>query len=169
MCKSTGIVSKIMNLDELRVRLKDLKRKGKKIVFTNGCFDILHAGHVDLLEKARLQGDVLVLGINSDKSVKELKGEKRPVIPQHQRAFVAAGLEPVDFVVIFDEPDPFNVISQIVPDVLVKGGDWSPETIIGADVVEKHGGRILSLSFMEGVSTTGIINKICKIYYQIGG
>lgn len=160
MCQSSGIASKILSIEAFAEKLKKLKADKKKIVFTNGCFDIIHAGHVDLLEKARLQGDVLVLGLNSDRSVKQIKGDKRPIVPQQQRAFVAAGLASVDYVVIFDDPDPFHLISRIVPDVLVKGGDWRPETIIGADIVKKNGGKVLSLPFREGLSTTAVIEKI---------
>ncbi|WP_419784538.1 D-glycero-beta-D-manno-heptose 1-phosphate adenylyltransferase [Maridesulfovibrio sp.] len=132
----------------------------RKIVFTNGCFDILHAGHVDLLSRAREQGDLLVLGLNSDKSVRSIKGEKRPVTGQQQRAFVLAGLACIDYVIFFDEDTPFNLISKVQPDVLVKGGDWSVDNIVGRDVVEERGGVVLSLPLLPGYSTTGVIRYI---------
>ncbi|WP_320172648.1 D-glycero-beta-D-manno-heptose 1-phosphate adenylyltransferase [Maridesulfovibrio sp.] len=133
---------------------------GRKIVFTNGCFDILHAGHVDLLSRAREQGDCLVLGLNSDKSVRSIKGEKRPVTGQQQRAFVLAGLSCIDYVIFFDEDTPYNLIRRVRPDVLVKGGDWAVEKIVGRDVVEENGGKVLSLPLLPGYSTTGIIRHI---------
>ncbi|WP_320006419.1 D-glycero-beta-D-manno-heptose 1-phosphate adenylyltransferase [Maridesulfovibrio sp.] len=132
----------------------------KKIVFTNGCFDILHAGHVDLLTRAREQGDLLVLGLNSDKSVRSIKGEKRPVTGQQQRAFVLAGLACIDYVIFFDEDTPLNLISKVQPDVLIKGGDWSVDNIVGRDIVEGRGGKVLSLPLLPGYSTTGVIRYI---------
>ena len=164
MYKSGRLKEKIRVLDELKQEIAQIKTLGKRIVFTNGCFDILHAGHVKLLQDAAGLGDMLVVAVNSDSSVKSLKGEKRPIIAQDHRASVVAGLESVDFVVIFDEPDPFSIIEQIKPDVLVKGGDWDRKDIVGWDIVEASGGSVLSLPFMDGLSTTGIISKILKLF-----
>lgn len=141
-------------------------RTGKKVVFTNGCFDILHKGHVDYLQKARALGDFLCLGLNSDVSVKAIKGEKRPIVPQNERAFVLAGLACVDFVVLFDEPDPYNLIKLVKPDILVKGADWSKDKIIGADLVESYGGRVELMPLVEGKSSTNIIETVLKRYAQ---
>lgn len=132
----------------------------RKIVFTNGCFDIIHAGHVDLLSRAREQGDLLVLGLNSDKSVRSIKGEKRPVTKQQQRAFVLAGLACIDYVIFFDEDTPYNLINAVQPDVLVKGGDWTVDNIVGRDIVEGRGGEVLSLALLPGYSTTSVIRYI---------
>ncbi len=164
MYKPGRLKEKIRTLDELKQKIAKIKARGKRIVFTNGCFDILHAGHVKLLQDAAELGDILVVAVNSDSSVKSLKGENRPIIAQDQRAGVMAGLESVDFVVVFDEPDPLSIIEQIKPDVLVKGGDWDRKDIVGWDVVEASGGSVFSLPFMDGLSTTGIINKILKLF-----
>lgn len=143
-----------------------LKRKaefmpGHKLVFTNGCFDVLHPGHVDLLQRARALGDSLILGLNSDESVKMLgKGDDRPVNPQEDRAFVLAGLECVDHIVIFHESTPYELIKACRPQVLVKGGDWAVDTIVGADIVTKAGGEVHSLPLLEGYSTTGFLEQV---------
>lgn len=143
-----------------------LKRKagfapGAKVVFTNGCYDVLHPGHVDLLQRARAKGDILVLGLNSDESVKMLgKGDDRPLNSQDERAFVLAGLECVDFIIIFHESTPLEVIKAVRPQVLVKGGDWPVDQIVGGDVVTKAGGEVLSLPLLEGYSTTGFLEKV---------
>jgi len=134
--------------------------KNQKIVFTNGCFDILHAGHVLYLQEAKALGDILIVGLNSDNSVKRLKGDSRPINNEKDRAIVLSGLASVDYVIIFEEDTPYNLIAQIQPDVLVKGGDWAPESIIGYDIVMKKGGEVRSLVFVEGKSTTEIIEKI---------
>lgn len=150
---------KILTWTELRKRLDE--RAGKKVVFTNGCFDILHPGHVDLLARARALGDLLVLGLNTDASVRRLgKGGDRPVNPQAVRAFVLAHLESVDAVAFFDEDTPYELIREVQPDVLIKGGDWQPDAIVGKDIVEARGGSVLSLPLIEGFSTTSLINKI---------
>ncbi len=138
-------------------------RENKKIVFTNGCFDILHAGHVQYLEDAKACGDVLILGLNSDASVSRLKGPTRPVNSEMDRAFVLAGLKSVDYVVIFEEDTPYNLIDALIPDVLVKGGDWAVKDIVGADVVIDNGGEVKSLLFRDGLSTTNVIDKILCI------
>ncbi len=143
-----------------------LKRKaefipGHRLVFTNGCFDILHAGHVDLLTRARALGDSLVLGLNSDESVKMLgKGDDRPLNSQEERAFVLAGLACVDYIVIFHESTPLELIKAVRPQVLVKGGDWPVDQIVGNDVVAKAGGEVLSLPLLEGYSTTGFLERV---------
>lgn len=136
------------------------KLKNKKIVFTNGCFDILHAGHVSYLNEAKLQGDYLIVGLNSDASVKRLKGPSRPINNEKNRKYVLENLKPVDMVIIFEEDTPFDLISSVMPNVLVKGGDWRPDQIVGSDIVIKNGGEVRSLSFVEGESTTNIINKV---------
>jgi cytidyltransferase-related domain len=146
---------------ELQKRLLPLRESGKIIVFTNGCFDLLHPGHVDLLERARAEGDFLVLGLNSDDSVKRLgKGPERPVNTFAVRAFVLAHLAAVDLVVEFNEDTPLELIRQVSPGVLVKGGDWAPEIIVGKDFVESAGGRVLSLPLLPGFSTTGLIGRL---------
>jgi rfaE bifunctional protein nucleotidyltransferase chain/domain len=158
------MLNKIKNVQELRPLLEILRAAGKKIVFTNGCFDIIHTGHTRYLATARSFGDVLIVAANSDSSVRVIKGEKRPINPQAERAEVLAALESVDFVTIFDEPDPYRVIAELQPDVLVKGGDWPIEKIIGRDIVEARGGRVINVPYVEGSSTTGIIEKIVKTY-----
>lgn len=132
-------------------------------MFTNGCYDLLHPGHIRLLEKARELGDILILALNSDRSIRENKGPHRPIIPENERAEVAAALEAVDYVVIFDEPTPREIISRIQPDVLVKGGDWGPDEIIGREETEAAGGRVVSVLFEPGYSTSSIIESIQKI------
>lgn len=143
-------------LEQLR---DNLRSKGGSIVFTNGVFDILHAGHVMYLEAARAMGDILVVGMNTDESVRRIKGPTRPVNVQEDRAFVLAALRCVDHVVLFDEDTPLILITTLMPDVLVKGGDYTRETIVGADVVEANGGIVATIPLLEGRSTTGIIAK----------
>jgi rfaE bifunctional protein nucleotidyltransferase chain/domain len=153
---------KIKTKDELRDILEGLKRRGKKIVFTNGCFDILHVGHVRCLEGASKLGDTLVVALNSDRSVRTIKGPPKPFTPEAERAEVLSALACVDYVVIFDEPDPLELITSLKPNVLVKGGDWTSETTIGSEVVEKAGGKVVIIPQIQGVSTTGIIDRIIK-------
>ena len=141
-------------------KINDWKKSGKKIVFTNGCFDILHSGHIQYLSEAKQSGDILIIGLNSDISVKRLKGENRPIKSQECRADILAFMESVDLVIIFNEDTPENLINQLIPDVLVKGGDWKPDEIVGADIVLKNGGEVKSLSFLEGHSSSSIIDKI---------
>lgn len=155
---------KMMDAPSLARRLDDHRRRGERIVFTNGCFDILHVGHVRYLTAARKTGDLLVIGLNSDVSVRFIKGEKRPIVPQAQRAELLTGLACVDYVVIFDEPDPLNLIRTLRPDVLVKGADWPEEKIIGAEVVKANGGRVVRIEVVPGASTTGIIETIVARY-----
>ena len=132
-------------------------------MFTNGCYDLLHPGHIRLLEKSRELGDILILALNSDRSVRENKGAGRPIIPEDERAEVAAALEAVDYVVLFDEPTPREIIAKILPDVLVKGGDWGPNEIVGREEVEAAGGRVVSIPIEPGYSTSSILKRIQKI------
>ncbi|ACF14393.1 rfaE bifunctional protein [Chloroherpeton thalassium ATCC 35110] len=140
------------------------KQAGKKVVFTNGCFDILHAGHVQYLNQAKALGDVLIIGLNADASVRRLKGEKRPINSEEDRAFVLNGLKAVDAVVVFEEDTPLELIQALLPDVLVKGGDWAIDKIVGREVVEANGGKVKTISFLDGRSTTGTIEKILIAY-----
>lgn len=155
---------KMKTVKELRPLLDILRATGKKIVFTNGCFDLIHTGHTRYLAKARSFGDILVVAVNSDSSVRMIKGDNRPINNEEDRMETLAALESVDFVTLFDEPDPHKIISELQPDVLVKGGDWPVEKIIGRDVVEARGGKVISVGYIEGASTTGIIEKILKKY-----
>ena len=150
----------VLSLDDLIVRFGPGKRNGKRVVFTNGCFDLLHPGHIRSLETARGLGDVLIVGINSDESVRTLKGEGRPVIPEQERAEILASLECVDAVVIFDEFTPQRVVAALVPDVLVKGGDWPGNQIVGREDVEAAGGKVVLVDVVPGYSTTDILKKI---------
>jgi len=152
--------SKIKTLPKLKAVLKKLKRAKKRVVFTNGCFDILHAGHVSYLERAKSLGDVLIVGLNSDASVKRLKGKARPVIGQKERARVLSALACVDFVVIFSSLTPLGLIKSIKPDILVKGGDWKVNDIVGGDFILASGGSVKSLPYIKGLSTKDIIKKI---------
>jgi rfaE bifunctional protein nucleotidyltransferase chain/domain len=153
---------KIKTLDELVQLRSRLRESGKKLVFTNGCFDILHVGHVRYLNAARSAGDLLVVGINSDRSVREIKGASRPIVSEQERAEVLAALACVDFVFIFDDPTPQRVIDAIVPDVLVKGADWDIANIVGRETVEKAGGTVSNIPLVEGASTTDIIKKVLQ-------
>jgi D-beta-D-heptose 7-phosphate kinase/D-beta-D-heptose 1-phosphate adenosyltransferase len=152
--------AKIKTLSELAALRSDFRRSGKRVVFTNGCFDLLHVGHVHCLEAARREGDLLVVGLNSDRSVKAVKGDRRPIIPEGERARVLAALACVDFVTVFAETDPGSLIQALAPDVLVKGGDWAEEKIVGADGVRALGGRVVRIPVLEGVGTRGIIARI---------
>jgi len=156
--------SKFKTIHELKETTEAIRKTGGKVVFTNGCFDILHVGHVRYLKDAKALGDYLVIALNSDSSVRGLKGDKRPIVPQTERAEVLASLEAVDFVTIFDEPDPYNVINELKPDFLVKGGDWGEGEIIGCDIVEDNGGEVLRIPFIEGSSSTNIVEKIIERY-----
>ena len=154
---------KIWERSSLAGECARLRAAGKKIVFTNGCFDLMHAGHATYLEFARAQGDVLVVGLNTDASVRRYKGEKRPVVDEQNRARMLAALECVDYVVIFDEDEPRDLIAALVPDVLVKGADWA-HYVSGRDIVEAHGGRVVLADMVEGLSTTHVIAKIVAAY-----
>ncbi len=153
----------VVTQDELLSRVADAKRTGRRVVFTNGCYDLLHPGHTRLLEQARDLGDILILALNSDLSVRENKGAGRPIVDEAERAEVAAALASVDYVVLFDEPTPREIIARVLPDVLVKGGDWGPNEIIGREEVEAAGGRVVSIPFEPGYSTSSIIERISKI------
>jgi rfaE bifunctional protein nucleotidyltransferase chain/domain len=141
-------------------RLALLRREGKQVVFTNGCFDLLHPGHIHTLTHAKALGDVLVVAINSDASVKRLKGERRPVLTQEERAVMLSALSVVDFVTIFPEDTPLEVIRLLLPDVLVKGGDWNVDAVVGREVVETNGGKVVLIPYQAGFSTTDIIERI---------
>ncbi len=159
---------KLLTPDAAADTVKAWKLQGKKVVFTNGCFDILHAGHVHYLKEARNAGDALVVGVNSDASVQRLKGEKRPVATANDRCAVLSGLEAVDALVIFDEDTPAKIIEKLLPDILVKGADWPVDNIVGAKTVLEHGGEVKTIEFLEGRSTTSIIERIIEIYCSGG-
>jgi len=153
---------KIVSTDALVAGLETARRAGRKIVFSNGCFDILHVGHVRYLEAARSEGDLLVVGLNSDSSVRSIKGERRPLVNQDQRAKVLASLACVDYVVVFDEPDPLRLIRAVKPDILAKGADWTEENIVGTEFVKSTGGKILRVELVSDASTSGIIDRILE-------
>jgi rfaE bifunctional protein nucleotidyltransferase chain/domain len=153
---------KILTRRQMRSERERLREDGRRLVFTNGCFDILHAGHVDYLCFARAQGDALLIGLNSDASVRRIKGPTRPIVPENERARVLAALEAVDYIVLFDEDEPRDLIAAIVPDVLVKGADWS-HYVSGRDIVEQDGGSVVLAELTAGKSTTNIIEKIRSI------
>ncbi len=157
-----GVREKIRTFSALLEDREQLRRAGKRLVFTNGCFDLLHPGHVRYLQEARALGEALVVALNSDRSVRVLKGETRPILNQDERAEVMAALAAVDYVVIFDDETPQALIAALLPDVLVKGGDWPIEQIVGRAEVEAAGGLVLSLQFTEGASTTDIIERILQ-------
>jgi len=156
--------SKIKHLDVLSAIISAEKSRGKRVVFTNGCFDLLHAGHVKYLQKARSLGDLLVLGLNSDASVRRLKGDKRPLIGEDERAHILAALDCIDYLVIFDEDTPLELITALKPQILAKGGDYTVDGVVGKDVVEAYGGRVELVSFVDGKSTTNIIERILERY-----
>jgi len=157
-------VSNIKSAEEIKVLRKSFQAEKKRVVFTNGVFDIIHAGHVDYLIKARATGDILIVGLNSDASVKRIKGEYRPIMPQSQRAFILSNLKPVDFVVLFEEDTPAKLIEAIVPDVLIKGADWSLDNIAGKDIVLENGGEVKTIEFVNSQSTSNIIQTILERY-----
>lgn len=154
----------LVSREELKNIVESLKEDGKKIVFTNGCFDILHAGHVDYLAKAKAKGDILVLGLNTDASVSRIKGELRPIINEEERAFVLSNLRSVDYVTLFDEDTPIELISTIIPNVLVKGADWAIKDIVGGDFVIQNGGSVEPIEIVVDQSTSKIVDKIKKSY-----
>ncbi len=149
--------------NELAKICDELRDQGKTIVFTNGCFDILHRGHVQYLREAKELGDILIVGLNSDSSVTRIKGPERPIMPESDRAFILNGLKSVDFVCIFDEDTPFELIKALKPHILVKGADYADKKIVGAEFVQKHGGKVALINVVEGKSTTSIIDKIRKM------
>src|SRR5215813_6129321 len=162
-------MSKILDLNALIRERALLRDKGQTLVFTNGCFDLLHPGHVRYLAQARALGDALIVAINSDRSVRDLKGQGRPILNEQERAEVLSGLEAVDFVVVFDDETPRELIADILPDVLVKGGDWAVNEIVGRDEVEAAGGQVISLPYVEGQSTSKIIERILGLQERSNG
>jgi rfaE bifunctional protein nucleotidyltransferase chain/domain len=156
-------LGQIVTRAELKRRIDAMKHEHKRVVFTNGCFDILHPGHIRMLEKARSLGDALIVGINSDPSVQEIKGPQRPLIPESERAEVLAALESVDFVTVFGETTPRELIAEILPAILVKGSDWGPDEIIGREEVEAAGGQVISIPLEAGYSTTKLIERIRRL------
>jgi rfaE bifunctional protein nucleotidyltransferase chain/domain len=166
MDKDLDVTRKILSIKEAKDTCARYRGEGRVIVFTNGCFDILHAGHVTYLAKARTFGDLLVLGLNSDISVKSIKGDKRPVVSEDQRACVMSALACVDHVVLFDAKDPGQLIRTVNPHVLVKGADWPEDQIVGADFVKANQGRVERIAFEQNISTTRIIQRIGKRFYD---
>jgi D-beta-D-heptose 7-phosphate kinase/D-beta-D-heptose 1-phosphate adenosyltransferase len=157
---------KVIDRQTLRAERQRLRCEGKRVVFTNGCFDLLHLGHIRLLQQAKSLGDVLIVGINSDRSTREIKGPSRPILDERERAEVLAALEAVDYVTMFDEPTPRELINELLPDVLVKGGDWSLDEIVGRAEVEAAGGQVVSLPFVQGHTTSRIIERILKLHQE---
>jgi len=153
-------MSKIKNWQQIKKISEDLIKTGKKIVFTNGCFDVLHAGHITYIREAKALGDILMIGLNSDKSVKRLKGKNRPVNDQQSRSLLLSELESIDYIIVFEEDTPYDLINCIKPNILVKGGDWKVNEIVGSDIVIGNGGLVRSLKFVEGHSSTNIINRM---------
>lgn len=154
----------IVTREEIKKIRAELKEQNKKVVFTNGCFDIIHSGHVDYLVKAKQLGDILIVGLNTDASVKRIKGDKRPILKQDERAFIVSNLKPVDYVTFFDEDTPAEIITELIPDILVKGADWSIDKIVGRDVVESNGGEVKTIEFVNDQSTSKIIQTILSRY-----
>jgi rfaE bifunctional protein nucleotidyltransferase chain/domain len=159
-CYPWDVSDKVKSLDELKVLIAAAKTDGEIVVFTNGCFDLLHRGHIHLLREAKALGDLLVVAVNTDRSVKTIKGPARPIISETDRLELIAALEMVDYAILFDEADPCKVISVLRPDVLVKGGDWPAEGVVGRDLVQEYGGKVVSVPYLQGFSTTEIIAKI---------
>ena len=157
-------MGQIIDIDAFLLRRQELRAQKRKLVFTNGVFDIIHRGHVEYLQRAKSLGDFLLVGMNSDASVRRIKGDKRPIVQEEDRAFVLSHLNPVDYVCVFEEETPLKLISQVLPDVLVKGADWSLESIVGKDVVEKSGGVVRTIDFVPERSTTNIIDIILERY-----
>ena len=160
MNKIKDAVEKVKALEDLVEIRNDLRKQGKKVVFTNGCFDVLHKGHIHYLAEASELGDFLVVGLNTDASIRKIKGDTRPYLDQETRSLILASLKFVSLIVLFDEETPAELIKKILPDVLVKGNDYKPEEIVGYDIVKAAGGEIVTLDFVEGYSSTEIINKI---------
>ena len=156
------INSKIFSLDNLKNQVNAWKQAGKKIVFTNGCFDIIHRGHIEVLAQTAYLGDRLIIGLNSDSSIQKLKGEDRPIMTENSRAILLAALSFVDAVILFPEDTPINLISTLLPEILAKGGDYEIETIVGQEIVQNNGGKVILVPFVEGFSSTTIIDKIKK-------
>ena len=162
MVPTITVPAKYKSVDELSAMSAQARKAGRVVVFTNGCFDLVHRGHIHLLRQAKALGDILIVGLNSDISVKTIKGPDRPIMPEADRIELIAALEMVDYVVVYSEPDPYHIIAAIKPNVLVKGGDWSADEIVGADVVEQNGGRVAVVPYLPEFSTTQIIERIRK-------
>lgn len=162
MVPTITVPAKYKSVDELSAMSAQARKAGRVVVFTNGCFDLVHRGHIYLLRQAKALGDILIVGLNSDVSVKTIKGPDRPIMPEADRIELIAALEMVDYVVVYSEPDPYQIIAAIKPNVLVKGGDWSADEIVGADVVEQNGGRVAVVPYLPEFSTTQIIERIRK-------
>lgn len=156
-------MEKVKNFTHIAEIVNELKKRGKRIVFTNGCFDILHSGHIKLLKKAKKLGDVLIVGINKDKSIKKIKGKDRPIMDEKQRIEIISAIEFVDYVVPFGDTTPEKLIKMIKPDIIVKGGDYKKDEVVGKDIVEKYGGKVYIFPLVKNISTTKIINKIKKM------
>jgi rfaE bifunctional protein nucleotidyltransferase chain/domain len=154
------VSGKVKSLDDLKRIADQACRDGKTVVLTNGCFDLLHRGHVHILREAKALGDILIVAINSDRSVKAIKGPSRPVLSESDRTELLAAMEMVDYVALFDEPDPYDLIAAVRPNVLVKGGDWGSDQIVGADIVKRNGGKVAVIPYLKGFSTTEIIERI---------
>jgi rfaE bifunctional protein nucleotidyltransferase chain/domain len=157
-------MSTIKSRIEIKKIREQLKQQNKKVVFTNGCFDLIHSGHVDYLVKAKEMGDVLILALNTDASIKIIKGKKRPILEQDERAFIVSNLKPVDYVTFFEEDTPAEIINDLIPDVLVKGADWTIDKIVGRKIVELNGGEVKTIKFVNNQSTSNIINIIKERY-----
>ncbi len=157
-------MNEVKSRDQIKIIRQKLIKENKKVVFTNGCFDILHSGHVDYLTKAKALGDILVVGLNSDKSIRKIKGGKRPIVNERNRAIILSALKPVDYIVLFDEETPANLIDEIIPDILVKGGDWDMDKIVGKDTVLNNGGEVKTIEFVNDQSTSKIIETIISRY-----
>lgn len=153
-------MSNIKSRKEIKEIRNQLKNFNKKVVFTNGCFDLIHSGHVDYLVKAKEMGDILIVALNTDQSIKRIKGEKRPILKQEERAFIVSNLKPVDYVTFFEEDTPAEIINELIPDILVKGADWSIDKIVGRDIVEANGGEVKTIKFVNDQSTSKIIQLI---------
>jgi len=154
----------LKSLEEIKSIRSTLKADNKKVAFTNGCFDLIHAGHIDYLNKAKALGDVLIVGLNSDYSVKRIKGEKRPIINEDERAEIISNIKPVDYVVLFDEDTPAELIKELVPDLLIKGADWKVDKIVGAETVLANGGEVKTIEFINDQSTSKIVDLITSRY-----
>ena len=159
-------MSNIKTIEELVEIRNELRKQNKKVVFTNGCFDLIHAGHIDYLTKAKTFGDILIVALNSDASVKRIKGAKRPIVPFKERSFVIANIKAVDFVTRFEEDTPFETIKRLIPDILIKGADWKIDDIVGKDIVEDAGGKVETIQFVNFQSTTNIINSILERFKE---
>ncbi|RKY99252.1 MAG: D-glycero-beta-D-manno-heptose 1-phosphate adenylyltransferase [Ignavibacteriae bacterium] len=154
----------LKSLEEIKLIRSALKADNKKVVFTNGCFDLIHAGHIDYLNKAKALGDILIVGLNTDNSVKRIKGDKRPIINEDERAEIISNLKPVDYIIFFDEETPSELINELVPDILIKGADWKIDEIVGGETVLANGGEVKTIKFVNDQSTSKIIDLIISKY-----